>query len=179
MSYPFNYSGSSIFEAVQRLQLTLQTITEQVDNDYQVNTCRLNCIHIVHAQVRAWLSPFAMKHNYSQPWYLDQILDKVQMCSSMLESSSRSIRCIGPSVYSQIIIFVCRAEMFKYFHKDTIDELIVEYVQPHALKLSQLLLEARRLGAMETYARRPFPFVTVCFLLLEHFTSIIHPLGSI
>ncbi len=51
--------------------------------------------------------------------------------------------------------------MYKYFQKDTIDELIVEYIQPHALKLSRLLIEARRLGALETYARRPFPFVTV------------------
>lgn len=43
-------------------------------------------------QFRGWLSRFNIKHNYSQPWYIDQIIDKLSMQNSMLDTTAREIR---------------------------------------------------------------------------------------
>ena len=46
--------------------------------------------------------------------------------------------------------------MLKIFHPDTVDEFIYEYVEPHTERLAMLISEAKRLGDLKTYPRRPF-----------------------
>ena len=50
--------------------MTLENIKTNLYEDYQV---------------QGWLSRFNIRHNYSQPWYLDQINDKLQMYLSDLQ----------------------------------------------------------------------------------------------
>uniref|UniRef100_A0AAF5PI42 beta-N-acetylhexosaminidase n=1 Tax=Wuchereria bancrofti TaxID=6293 RepID=A0AAF5PI42_WUCBA len=58
-----SFPGVHVFHAVQTLHSTINSVEEQVFNDYQV---------------RGWIARFNEKHLYTQAWYLDQVLYKVK-----------------------------------------------------------------------------------------------------
>lgn len=119
------FPGAKVYQHVQQLRLSLQNINQNLYDDYQV---------------RGWLAGFNMKHNYSSAWYLDQILDKLQMYQSDLQAVAKAIR----------------DEMDKVFFPDTVDEFILEYVEPDLDKLRDMIAAAKKIVTIKTFPLRPF-----------------------
>uniref|UniRef100_A0A914V1A8 beta-N-acetylhexosaminidase n=1 Tax=Plectus sambesii TaxID=2011161 RepID=A0A914V1A8_9BILA len=120
-----NFPGSKVYQEVQQLKSALDQTNENVHKDYQV---------------RGWLTPFNIKHNYSQAWYLDQLLDKVNMHITDLEAIAQALR----------------KDMEPIFFADTIDEFLFEYLEPGLKELHVLREGAIRLGATKYFGLRPF-----------------------
>lgn len=121
-----NYAGSKVYQYVQQFKMSQQNMHTQLLDDYQL---------------RGWLAPFNVKHNYSSAWYLDQIIDKIHMYYNDLNSLTRMLR----------------TELSKIFFSDAVDEFLYEYVQPDLDHLDELLKSAKRIGQMQTFPGRPFP----------------------
>lgn len=123
-----NFPGFKIYQFVQQLKLSKQSLQNQLFDDYQL---------------RGWLSNFNIRHNYSSSWYLDQVVDKVQMYKGDLENLVRQLR----------------TEMNQVFFPDTVDEFIYTYIQEDLNKLVSLTEAARRIATIKTFPGRPFPIL--------------------
>lgn len=91
--------------------------------------------------LRGWLTKFNINHNYSSAWYLDQMVDKINMYYNDLSNIARNLRM----------------EMLKVFHKDTVDEFLYTYVNEDVDLLNDLKTHALRIGGVKTFPARPFP----------------------
>ncbi len=114
-----------MFQGVQQLRMALENVKTNVFDDFQVH---------------GWLSRFNMKHNYSSAWYLDQIMDKVQMYMSDVQNVARSLR----------------EDMAAIFYPDMIDEWMFEYVEPDMDRLKEMESAVRRIGMKKEFQTRPF-----------------------
>lgn len=93
--------------------------------------------------IRGWGSRFNVKHNYSSAWYLDQMVDKINMYYNELSNVARSLR----------------TELSKIFFEDAVDEFLYTYVDEDLEQLRELKQNALRMGNIKTFPARPFPIL--------------------
>lgn len=124
-----SFPGFKVYQYIQQLKMSKQTIQTQLLDDYQL---------------KGWLSRFNIHHNYSSAWYLDQVVDKVQMYRADLENLGRQIR----------------SEMSQIFFPDTVDEFLFTYVEEDLNKLIQLTEAARRISSLKKFPLRPFSILS-------------------
>jgi len=124
------FPGSRIYQYVQQLKMSQQNLKQNLLDDYQL---------------RGWASSFNIVHNYSSAWYLDQVVDKVQMSLNDLQSLARALR----------------TELSKVFEDDTVDEFLMEYLEPEIEQLQTIFNNAKRIAQIRTFPVRPFPIVSM------------------
>ncbi|KAK6019051.1 hypothetical protein OSTOST_15327, partial [Ostertagia ostertagi] len=90
--------------------------------------------------IMGWLSPYNMRNNYTQNWYLGQIQFFVGSLHSQIKSIEISLR----------------KELSKLFFDNTVDEFIYLTISPTVDRLQKYLDEVKRLSALRVYPRRPF-----------------------
>lgn len=94
-------------------------------------------------QLQGWLSPYNTRHNFSSAWYLDQISDKIRQYLTQMDYTAGQLK----------------AELAKVFRNSTVQEFMMEYIDPDVNALRQLMTHAIRLGAMRYFPAREFPIV--------------------
>ncbi|XGW05845.1 hypothetical protein V3C99_016309, partial [Haemonchus contortus] len=121
-----NYSGFLVYTLFQgTAQQTISYIETELEKNH----------HIM-----GWLSPYNMRYNYTQNWYLGQ----VQFFVSSLHSQIKSIE------------ISLRRELSKLFFDNTVDEFIYLTISPTIDRLQKYLDEVKRLSALRVYPKRPF-----------------------
>ncbi|CAI4222783.1 unnamed protein product [Auanema sp. JU1783] len=93
--------------------------------------------------IMGWLSPYSMRHNYSQNWYLKQIEPTVSNLFSQLQNVEDNLR----------------REMSKLFFDNTIDEFLYITMGPTTDKMKNMVSETKRLQRLRVYPKRHFPIV--------------------
>ncbi|VDK85691.1 unnamed protein product [Litomosoides sigmodontis] len=119
----YGSEGVHVFHAVQTLHSTINSVEEQVFNDYQV---------------RGWLARFNEKHLYTQAWYLDQVLYKVKSFLREMEVCEQNIRAEMQTVFFNDTV----AEFVYVYVKPTLKRL--EELSQRIDKLSELRVFPKR-----------------------------------
>ncbi|VBB33747.1 unnamed protein product [Acanthocheilonema viteae] len=119
----YGSEGVHVFHAVQTLHSTINSVEEQVFNDYQV---------------RGWIARFNEKHLYTQAWYLDQVLYKVKSFLREMEVCEQNIRTEMQTVFYNDTV----AEFVYVYVKPTLKRL--EELSQRIDKLSELRAFPRR-----------------------------------
>ncbi|OZC07308.1 hypothetical protein X798_05674 [Onchocerca flexuosa] len=137
------FKGIHVFHAVQTLHSTINSVEEQVFNDYQV---------------RGWIARFNEKHLYTQAWYLDQVLYKVKSFLREMEICEQNIKLIIQWDLLERVdgkLFF-RTEMQTVFYNDTVAEFVYVYVKPTLKRLEELSHRIDKLSELRVFPRRPF-----------------------
>ncbi|CAJ0589281.1 unnamed protein product [Cylicocyclus nassatus] len=92
-------------------------------------------------QIKGWLSPYNMRHNMTQNWYLRLIESTVTSYLQELNIITRDLK----------------AEMNKLFSNNTVEEFFFANVDPDLEKLHRYRDEIKRLRNFRVYGRRSFP----------------------
>ncbi|KAM3725821.1 Hexosaminidase [Dirofilaria immitis] len=124
------FPGVHVFHAVQTLHSTINSVEEQVFNDYQV---------------RGWIARFNEKHLYTQAWYLDQVLYKVKSFLREMEVCEQNIRTEMQTVFYNDTV----AEFVYVYVKPTLKRL--EELSQRIDKLSELRVFPRRPFAVQEF----------------------------
>ncbi|KAK6758038.1 hypothetical protein RB195_015696 [Necator americanus] len=90
--------------------------------------------------IMGWLSPYNMKNNFTQNWYLNQI----QFFIASQQAQMTSIE------------YGLRRELSLLFFNNTVDEFLYLTVSPIVERLKKYMDEIQRLSQLRTYPRRPF-----------------------
>lgn len=122
------FPGAKVYQFVQQYKLSQRNMKAQLLDDYML---------------RGWLNRFNTNHNYSSAWYLDQMVDKINMYYNDLSNIARNLR----------------AELSKIFYKDTVDEFLYTYMNEDLDLLTELKQNALRIGNIRTFPARPFPIL--------------------
>uniref|UniRef100_A0A8R1TU21 beta-N-acetylhexosaminidase n=1 Tax=Onchocerca volvulus TaxID=6282 RepID=A0A8R1TU21_ONCVO len=124
------FPGIHVFHAVQTLHSTINSVEEQVFNDYQV---------------RGWIARFNEKHLYTQAWYLDQVLYKVKSFLREMEICEQNIKTEMQTVFYNDTV----AEFVYVYVKPTLKRL--EELSHRIDKLSELRVFPRRPFAVQEF----------------------------
>ncbi|VIO87323.1 conserved hypothetical protein [Brugia malayi] len=125
-----SFPGVHVFHAVQTLHSTINSVEEQVFNDYQV---------------RGWIARFNEKHLYTQAWYLDQVLYKVKSFLREMEVCEQNIKTEMQTVFYNDTV----AEFVYVYVKPTLKRL--EELSQRIDKLSELRIFPRRPFAVQEF----------------------------
>ncbi|RCN36379.1 glycosyl hydrolase family 20, catalytic domain protein [Ancylostoma caninum] len=90
--------------------------------------------------IMGWLSPYSMRHNFTQNWYLNQI----QFFISNLQAQMVPIE------------HALRRELSTLFFQNTVDEFLYLTIAPTMDRLKNYLDEIKRLSQLREYPKRPF-----------------------
>uniref|UniRef100_A0A914UIG5 Beta-N-acetylhexosaminidase n=1 Tax=Plectus sambesii TaxID=2011161 RepID=A0A914UIG5_9BILA len=82
------FPGSLVYQHVQDLHVNLGRIEKEIYGDYRV---------------QGWLSPFNIKHNYTQNWYLNEVKGMVQMHTNTLGTLISSLRSLILNIFIIVV----------------------------------------------------------------------------
>ncbi|EYB98903.1 hypothetical protein Y032_0127g1409 [Ancylostoma ceylanicum] len=121
-----NFTGFTVYSMFQgNARETMEYVESELEKNH----------HIM-----GWLSPYSMRHNFTQNWYLNQI----QFFISNLQAQMVPIE------------HALRRELSVLFFQNTVDEFLYLTISPIVDRLKNYMNEIKRLSQLRIYPKRHF-----------------------
>ncbi|CAJ0589037.1 unnamed protein product [Cylicocyclus nassatus] len=130
ISQSCNFTGFQVYYLFQgSARSTIKYIESELDKSHSI---------------KGWLSPYSMRYNFTQNWYLKDIKYLVQMLQMQIKSIEQALR----------------RELSMLFFPNTVDEFIYLTISPTVDRLKKYEDEIERLLKIRSWPKRPFPIKT-------------------
>ncbi|CAJ0589043.1 unnamed protein product [Cylicocyclus nassatus] len=127
VSQSCNFTGFQVYSLFQgSARSTIKYIESELDKSHSI---------------KGWLSPYSMRYNFTQNWYLKDIKNLVQMLQMEIKSIEQALR----------------RELSMLFFPNTVDEFIYLSISPTIDRLKKYEDEIERLSKIRSWPKRPFP----------------------